>query len=503
MPTPEPGSPTAPIAIAGGAAAARPHLTGAARVEVPDAVVDRLRSACGEVRTEPGELAEASRDWWPLAMAWATDGEVPALASVVCRPADAAEVAAVLAVCNSARVPVTTAAGRSGVLGGSVPVHGGVVLDVTRLSGIVEVDRESMVLDVRAGTFGAPLEEALRRDHGVTLGHWPQSVALSTVGGWLACRSAGQLSNRYGKVEDMVVGLDVVLADGRQVTTGGAPRQAVGPDLNQLFVGSEGTLGVICGARLRVHPLPDEEQRAAWGFGSFEAGLEAMRRVAQRGASPAVLRLYDDVEAARSYGVPPGTHLLLAHDEGDAELVAARMAMLGAACAGAGGEALDPALVDRWFEHRNDVAALEALISRGYVVDTMEVAARWRDLPAVRTAVLDALTSVPGTLAASCHQSHSYPDGACLYFTFAGQVDAPQRTAHHKALWDAGQRAALAAGAALSHHHGVGLGRSGYVAEALGPALDVLAALKRALDPNGILNPGKLGLPSPWGEVTW
>src|SRR5690606_3226724 len=137
------------------------------------------------------------------------------------------------------------------------------------------------------------------------------------------------------------------------------------------------------------------------------------------------------------------THLLLAHDEGDAELVAARMAMLGAACAGAGGEALDPALVDRWFEHRNDVAALEALISRGYVVDTMEVAARWRDLPAVRTAVLDALTSVPGTLAASCHQSHSYPDGACLYFTFAGQVDAPQRTAHHKALWDAGQRAAL------------------------------------------------------------
>jgi len=503
MPTPPPGTPTPPIAIAGGPASARPHLHGAARVDVPDDVVERLRSACETVTVDPAELAEASRDWWPLAMCWATDGEVAALADVVCRPASAAEVAAVLAVANAARVPVTAAAGRSGVLGGSVPVHGGVVLDLTGLNGIVDVDATSLVLDVRAGTFGAPLEAELRAEHGATIGHWPQSIDLSTVGGWLACRGAGQLSNRYGKVEDMVIGLDVVLADGRQVTTGGAPRQAVGPDLNQLFVGSEGTLGVITGARLRLHPAPTAAGATAWGFDSFPAALDAMRRVVQRGAPPAVLRLYDATEAARSYSTPEGTCVLLAHDEGDPELVELTIRLVDACCGEAGAERLDTALVDHWLAKRNDVAALEALISRGYVVDTMEVAGRWRDLPAIYDATVDALLGVPGTMAASAHQSHSYPDGACLYFTFAGKVDPESRTAYHRALWDAGQRAALDAGAALSHHHGVGLARSRYVADALGTGYEVLLAAKRALDPNGILNPGKLGLPSPWGEVTW
>jgi alkyldihydroxyacetonephosphate synthase len=496
--------PTPPIAIAGGAASARSHLTGAARVEVPGEVLERLRSACAEVTDDPAALAEASRDWWPLAMCWATAGEVAALAGAVCRPSSAAEVAAVLAVCNSARIPVTAAAGRSGVLGGSVPVHGGVVLDLTALSGIVDVDATSMVLDVRAGTFGTPLEEELRAVHGATIGHWPQSIDLSTVGGWLACRGAGQLSNRYGKVEDMVVGLDVVLADGRQIATGGAPRQAVGPDLNQLFVGSEGTLGVITGARLRLHPAPTAIGATAWGFAGFGAALDAMRRIVHRGLPPAVLRLYDAAEAARSYHTPEGTALLLAHDEGDADVVDLSIRMVDACCADAGAERLDAALVEHWLAKRNDVAALEALISRGYVVDTMEVAGRWRDLPAIYESTVEALAAVPGTIAASAHQSHSYPDGACLYFTFAGKVDDPDgRTAYHRALWDAGQRAALGAGAALSHHHGVGLARSRYVADALGPAFDVLVAVKQTLDPNGILNPGKLGLPSPWGQVDW
>ena len=158
------------------------------------------------------------------------------LAAAVARPSDADQVAAVLAVCDEAQVPVTAAGGRGGVCGASVPLHGSVVLDMTGMAGIVDVDAASLVLDVLPGTFGDVLEHDLRGDHGLTLGHWPQSVALSTVGGWLACRSAGQLSGRYGKIEDMVEGLDVVLAGGRHVTTGSFPRAAVGFDLTQLFV---------------------------------------------------------------------------------------------------------------------------------------------------------------------------------------------------------------------------------------------------------------------------
>jgi alkyldihydroxyacetonephosphate synthase len=499
LPPVGPAAPTPPIPLAGDPSRATARLTGE-RVEVDDAVLARLRDACGDVTVDPAAVAEASRDWWPLAMAWATEGQVAGLGAAVARPVEVDEVAGVLAVCHGARVPVTAAGGRSGVCGASVPLHGGVVLDLTGLDGIVDVDRTSLILDVRPGTFGDVLERDLREVYGLTLGHWPQSVALSTVGGWLACRSAGQLSGRYGKIEDIVLGLDVVLADGRRLTTGGWPRAAVGPDLTQLFVGSEGTLGVITGARLRLHPAPRAERRAAFLLDSFEQGLDTMRRVVQRGATPAVLRLYDAAEADRTYH-SGGKALLLALDEGDRALVDATLAVVTDEAGRSGGQPGDVAHVEHWLAHRNEVAALEALTSKGYTVDTMEVSGSWSTLPAIYQATLDALLAVEGTLAASAHQSHSYPSGGCLYFTFAGQVDAGRRDAYYRDVWDAGQRAVLAHGGALSHHHGVGINRARFMAEALGPGLDVLVAAKQGLDPRGILNPGKLGLPSPWGPV--
>ena len=495
------GQPTPPIAFGGAPEDVRGHLSAPA-VTVDDALLGRLRSACADVTVEAATVAEASRDWWPLAMIWALDAQVAARASVVARPASVDEVAAVLRACDEARVPVTAAAGRSGVCGASVPLHGGVVIDLCGMAGIVDVDRESMVLDVLPGTFGTWLEGTLRAEHDATLGHWPQSIDISTVGGWLACRSAGQYSTRYGKIEDMVVGLDVALADGRVVHTGGAPRAAVGPDLTQLFVGSEGTLGVITGGRLRLHPAPPFEQRAAFGFSSFADGIDACRSVLRRGATPAVLRLYDATEADRSYQTGD-RHVLLALDEGDRELVEGVMTVVVAECVDAGAEVLDAELVARWLEHRNDVSALEALISRGYVVDTMEIAARWRELPKIYAEATQAIQAVDGTLVASAHLSHSYPDGACLYFTFAGETEPDEREAYYRAAWDAGTRAVLAGGGALSHHHGVGLNRARFVRDALGGAFDVLVAVKAALDPHGILNPGKLGLPDPFGPVAW
>lgn len=495
------GAPTPPISFS-----SAPELVGSrlatARVEVDGALLDRLRGVCASVTVDDGDVVEASRDWWPLAMIWALDAQVAARAAAVARPAAAGEVADVLRVCDQAGVPVTAAAGRSGVCGASVPLHGGVVLDLCALSGIVDVDTESMVLDVAPGTFGTWLEETLRAEHGATLGHWPQSIDLSTVGGWLACRGAGQLSTRYGKIEDMAVGLDVALAGGRVVHTGGAPRAAVGPDLTQLFVGSEGTLGVITGARLRLHPAPPVERRAAYGFDSFTDGVDACRRIMHRGATPAALRLYDAIEADRSYQTGD-RHVLLVLDEGDRELIDPVMAVVAEVCVDTGAEVLDEDLVGRWMDHRNDVAALEALVSRGYVVDTMEIAARWSALPGIYAAATGAIRGVEHTMVASAHLSHSYPDGACLYFTFAGQPAEGGREGYYRAAWDAGTRAVLERGGALSHHHGVGLNRARFVREALGDAFEVLASVKAALDPRGILNPGKLGLPDPFGDPGW
>ncbi len=492
------------------------------RVPVGEPLLERLRGACAQVTVDDGQRAEAGRDWWPLAVRWAMRGTVPARPAVVARPGDTEQVAAVLAACHDARVPVTAVAGRSGVCGASIPVFGGVSLDLCGLSGIVDVDTTSLVAEVLPGTFGPDLEAELRA-RGTTLGHWPQSMDLSTVGGWAACRGAGQYSTRYGKIEDMVTGLEVALADGRVIRTGGTgPRAALGPDLTQLFVGSEGVLGVITQAQLRLHPVPPAQGRRAYAFGGFAEGLEVCRRVLQRGATPAVLRLYDHTESARNFDLTDQS-VLVVLDEADEHLLEATLAILDAECAAAGALPLGDEIVERWVGHRNDVSALAPLYRAGIVVDTIEIAARWSTLPTLYDACVSSLLDLDGTVAASAHQSHAYVDGACLYFTFAGRMpegrwDAPDSTGpavageaeadawaegYYTSAWRVVMDTVRARGGAISHHHGVGINRGRFMADALGGALDVLVGLKDSLDPRGILNPGKLGLPSPFGEVLW
>jgi alkyldihydroxyacetonephosphate synthase len=436
-----------------------------------------------------GELDDHSRDWWPVSIGWAQRGELPARPSIVASATSTPDVASVLVACRRAGIPVTAQAGRSGVCGGAVPASGGVALDLTALRGILDIDERSLRVRVAAGTFGPELETSLRT-RGFTAGHFPQSFDLSTVGGWVACRGAGQYSTRYGKIEDMVRGLTVVLADGTVVETGGAgPRSAVGPDLTQLFVGSEGALGVITEVELVIHPLPRGEGRRAFSFDTFSAGLDACRRILARGATPAVLRLYDIAESTRSF--ERDRNVLIVLDEADPGLLEATLAVVDEECETAASE--DVALVDTWLAHRNDVSALAPLWARGFVVDTMEIAASWSRLERVHGHVVDAMAAVDGTILATVHQSHAYLDGACLYFTFVGNP-AQDADGYYRAVWDAGSHAALAAGASLSHHHGVGRHRAGYMREALGSGFGVLEALKDALDPMGILNPGVLGL---------
>jgi alkyldihydroxyacetonephosphate synthase len=490
-------SPTPPIELTGTAARF------GAGVAVPADVVRALAALAPTttVAADPHAVAEASRDWWPLALHWALEGQVPARAALVVRPDDPAQVPPIVATCARAGVPLTAAGGRSGVCGGSVPAHGGVVLDLTGLAGVVAVDAGSGLVEVLAGTFGPDLERELQDRHRLSVGHFPQSFDLATVGGWVACRGAGQYSTRYGKIEDLVAGLEVVLADGTVVRTGGAPAAAAGPDLTQLFVGSEGTLGVVTRVWLRAHPVPPAEARAAYSFARFAEGIEACRQILRRGARPAVLRLYDEVESARGRGGDGSRCILLVLDEGDPALLAATMSVVADCCRNAAPE--PETLVDEWMAHRNDTSALQALTRRSFVVDTMEIAAPWSRLGELVDAVRADLLAVPHARAASCHLSHSYPDGACLYFTFAATPPADAVERAYVELWDAGQRSALAHGGNLSHHHGIGLNRARFAREALGPAFDVLVAVKHALDPQGVLNPGKLDLPSPFGPTPW
>jgi alkyldihydroxyacetonephosphate synthase len=467
---------------------------------ITPALIDAITSSGARVDQDRSSRVEHSRDWWPLSIGWAAQGRVPALADVVVEVSTTEQVSAVLHACSEAGVPVTATAGRSGVCGGSIPLHGGVALDLTGLDRIISVDETSQTMQVEAGVFGPELEAHLASTgSGYTLGHWPQSFDLSTVGGWLACRGAGQYSTRYGKIEDMVRGLTVVLADGRVVRTDGTgPRSATGPSLTQMFVGSEGTLGIITEATLAIHAQAPVERRAAWGFSTFEEGLEACRRILQRGATPAVLRLYDVVESKRNFDVE--TNVLIVLDEADAHLVDATFAIVDEEVTSA--TVLDDALVQIWLGHRNDVSALAPLWNAKIVVDTIEMAGSWSVLSDVCREVIDALSKVEGTMVSSVHQSHAYSDGACLYFTFAGRVsergdsygDLEAEERYYRDCWDAATKVIERHGAAISHHHGIGMNRGRFMREALGSAFDVLAQIKDALDPHGILNPGKLGL---------
>ena len=467
-------------------------------------LVRRLSEVAAGVSEASEHLDEAAQDWWPLAMVWRHQQQerLGSRPDAVVRPTDAKQVAAVLKLCSAERVPVTPFAGRSGVCGGSLPVHGGVSLDLGALTGIDDVDGEAMLVTVGAGTNGRTFEDELRAGHELTIGHWPQSVDLASVGGWIACRGAGQYSTRYGTVAEMVDGLEVALADGSVIRTGWrGPRSAVGPDLTQLFVGSEGTLGVVTRARLRAHPVAAEEWKAAWTFPELGSGLDACRRVMRRGATPAVLRLYDGRESRRHFGDDSNRQCaLIALDEGDPVVIEATRRVVEEEC-GRAGKSAPAGMVDHWLETRNHVGGLGEAVAAGLVVDTCEVAAPWSVAAELATAGPAAVMEVAGSLAATVHASHHYSDGTCLYITFAGQTEEPDTW--YVAAWDALMRTTLAAGGSISHHHGIGLVRGRHLPEALGPAFEVLKSLKTSLDPAGILNPGKLGLPSPFGPPVW
>jgi alkyldihydroxyacetonephosphate synthase len=441
-----------------------------------------------------GERAVHGRDWWPLSIPEVAAGRVPLWPGVVVRPATTKQVSDVITIAARHVVPLTAQGGRSSVLGGAMAPEGGIALDMTGLNRILEIDELSGTVSVEAGVFG-PALEAHVNERGWTVGHFPQSFELATVGGWLACRGAGQYSNRYGKIEDMVRGLTVVLANGDVVEIGDrGPRQAVGPDLLQLFVGSEGCLGIITRATLVLQRKPEYEERAAYGFGSFADGLDACRRIFQRGARPAVLRLYDESESKRIFDT--STCMLIVLDEGDRALVSTTMMIVDEECSNEA--ALESTHVATWLTHRNDVSALASLWEHGIVVDTIEVSGPWSTLTPMQERVCAAVSALPSTLVVTVHQSHAYLDGACLYFTFAGCPETDP-VAYYRLAWDVAIRAALSSGGTLSHHHGVGRNRARFVKEALGSAYPLLKTLKKSLDPLNLLNPGVLGVGGePW-----
>jgi alkyldihydroxyacetonephosphate synthase len=423
---------------------------------------------------------------------------------VVVTPGSHEEVLAVLAAASEHGVAVVPFGGGTSVTGGVEPARGGftavIALDLRRLDALTRLDTESLTATLQAGLRGPEAEELLGR-HGLTLGHLPQSFEHATIGGFAATRSAGQASAGYGRFEDMVLAIKAATPRGTFEAGGLAPASAAGPDLRQLLLGSEGTLGVITEVTVRVRPRPETVLDEAWSFAGFGSGLAALRELSQSGGpAPTVVRVNDETETA-ILGLTGGPRitgcLAITSYEGTAAGAGAAQRAAARVLAGHGGAPLGPGPVAAWRESRFAAPRLrDALLDAGVLAETLETATSWANLAGLHAAVSAALT---GSLTAAgtppvltCHVSHVYPSGASLYYTVvAAQAADPvgQWTAAKSAAGDA----IMSHGGTITHHHAVGTDHLPWMRAEIGDlGAEVLRAVKAVLDPAGVLNPGKL-----------
>jgi alkyldihydroxyacetonephosphate synthase len=487
-----------------------------------------------------------ARDLWPRHHLAVRAGNVAEhRPGAIVWPRSTQDVSALVKWAAASRTPLVPFGAGSGVCAGVLPREDVVVVDLKRMAEWRRLDTTAPSLDVEAGAMGMPLEEELDR-RGFTLGHFPSSILCSTVGGWVAARSAGQASGYYGKIEDMVLGLECVTGTGEIVELHHRTR---GPSLVPLVVGSEGTLCIVTSARLRLHPRPTARAFASWSLPSTERGWEAMRATFQDGLRPAIARLYDPFDAmlARQGAVkkPPaerggherasaarapglgqaalrsalrrpnamnelielagtrvlGGALLVVIFEGTDERPSRDLDRARAIVEAQGGTYEGEGAARRWLQHRYSVSYRQApVFASGAFVDTMEVAASWSNLGALYDGVRRAMGEHVFVMA---HFSHAYPDGCCIYFSFAGSAarggsggwDAACEATYDRTC-RAAQEAAIRAGGTVAHHHGVGRSKAPRLGAELGAGVEVVRALQRAFDPHGILNPGNL-LPEP------
>jgi len=431
------------------------------------------------------------RDLWPLGIMDERSGNAPPRV-LVARPSGREQVAAILRWAAANRVRVTPMGGGSGVCGALSPQAGELVLDMGAFDRILEVDETNLTCRCESGVNGMALEKHLN-ERGLTLGHFPSSLPGTTLGGLIATRSSGQESSRYGSVEDMVLSLAVVLPDGTFAAPRPGPRSAVGPALHQLWLGSEGALGVILGAVLRIHRLPETVIGRGFAFADLAAGLEAMRAIMQSGIRPLVMRLYDAEDTAfNGYDLQMGGCLLVVATAGLPAVARAEAEAVTVFAGTAKDLGEDPWL--RWQSHRFNLSAERMksfLEPAGSYLDTIELAAPWTALPGLHQKVKSAI-AVGGL--ALCHFSHAYEQGCCAYFTFGGAEETEQaaRSAYMRA-WEGAMSAAMELGATISHHHGVGQVRARWVADEMGGWMRVWRSIKESIDPDGVMNPRGVG----------
>jgi alkyldihydroxyacetonephosphate synthase len=442
-----------------------------------------------------------SVDAYWLPQMWLDRGHRTPVPDVIVHPGSAAEVSEILKIASAHRVPVVPWGGGSGTQGGALPTHGGIVIDVKRLHRILDINETSLYVRAEAGVNGGQLEWALN-ERGLTLPHYPASANCATLGGYLAPRGSGTISTKYGKAEDLVMSLEVVLPDGTIVRTPPVPNHASGPDFMRLFLGSEGTFGVITEATMQIAVLPEVRRFRAVLFKDVATGLEAGRRIMTSRLDPLVIRMYDPhstgllVKRVLGYELE-GAYMIVGFD-GFAEIAAAQEARAMAICTELGARDLGREPGERWWQHRYDFYYPPLSLKLPAMYGTVETVATFDRIEAIYQAKKAAIEGTFGAQGVGYigHFSHWWRWGASLYDRFLLKetpADPHEAQALHDRIWDVAVRTSLEHGGMINEHHGVGLKLSRFMKDQYGAAWPLVERLKQAIDPHGIMNPGKVG----------
>lgn len=453
------------------------------------------------VSVQHAERMTYAFDYYLVPQMWADRGRKPSLPDFIVHPKNTGEVSRIVRLANRHNIPVIPYGGGTGTQGGTVPLFGGIVLDLKKMNRIVRIDEESLTVTAEAGVHGQTLEWECNK-LGLTLAHYPASQFGATIGGYIAARGSGTLSTKYGKAEDMVLSIEAVLPNGEAVRTLPVPNHACGPGLLPLFVGSEGTLGVITEVTMRLDPIPQERCFRAYLFSDLRNGLEAGRRIMTKRLRPCAIRLYD----------PNSTHRLLRHvlgvsrdgaymvvgADGDADGVEREMRLIDDICKSLEAEDLGREPGEHWWKHRYDFYFPPFTLKLPQLFGTVESTTTFDRIYELYLAKKKCIEEGYSDWSADyiAHFSHWFPWGVMIYDRFI--INKPPQDPHeaielHASIWGDAARCSIAHGGTLNDHHGIGFKLGWLMPEQYGAAWPVMQMIKDQLDPAGIMNPGKLG----------
>ena len=464
-------------------------------------VLTELEDAVGRenVSTNVVDKITHAVDYFWLSRMWADRGLRMPEADIVVSPKDAQETSKVVKIANYYKIPITTWGGGGGTQGGAIPVAGGIVLDTKRMDKIYDINEQGMYIECGTGAIYKHIEWAAN-ERGYATMHYPSSLTCSTVGGFLAHRGIGVVSTKYGKIDDMVLAMEVVLPNGDIINTATAPKHAAGPDLNQIFIGSEGTLGIITKAQIRIYDQPEDRRFRGFLFHNMTDAFNAGRELLQK-FKPSVMRLYDEAETAslikKIVGVEKKGAFMNVAYEGVKEMVEVEEKILLETFAKYNAEDLGSEYGEKWWKEKITFFYPGHMMDLPQMFGTMDTIAPYDKIENIYWEMKKAIETNFPMARFIAHFSHWYEWGCMIYDRFIID-DVPQDPQEafrlHNEIWNCGVRTAIANGGVVNDHHGVGIKLGRLMKEQYGPAMQVFEGIKKQLDPNGLMNPYKLGL---------